>query len=238
MQLSQLVAGELAEREAQRLGIRLRAEDVDEHLGRVNTDLERHVHSVGGESASVEEWIAVARGVDPARYLERLRAEAMRQLLAEYAIRAWVIETGHVRVRLAVLEDREALDEARDALAAGATMAEVARRLSIDETAEQGGLVRFLVATELSPLSRLATHAPIGEVTGPIEDDGRFLLLQVEERTPGRPGPWDLLGPDVTRSLAEHPVEEGEFRQWQVFMEGRYEVDFTPFLELAGEPVE
>jgi hypothetical protein len=97
--------------------------------------------------------------------------------------------------------------------------------------------VSALVESELSPLSRLAFHTEPGTVGGPLEDGDRFLLILVEELHAPRAGSWAEIGAAVEQSLAERPLDETEYRQWELFLDRVHAPDLAPFFELAGEPL-
>lgn len=232
LSLEKLIATRLAFAEAQRLGIRLQPDAVDARSAserrRAEEELER---ANPGKSAA--EVIEVELGQDPERYFDRLREGIVRQLLAERAVRAWTLSNEHVAIRLIVVPEGE-MEGVRARLAAGEEFAALAREASVDDSAEDGGWVPFVVRQELSPLARLAFATPIGEVGGPIPASGHEVLIRVEERAEPLDGDWSALRAPVEKSLAEEPVREGEFLHWKLAMERRYPVDLSPLVDLLG----
>ncbi len=174
----------------------------------------------------------------PDRYLERLREDTRRQLLAERVVRAWTLSNEHAIARVIVVPSETRLEEAQAALAAGEGFAEVARQHSIDPSARSGGLAPPIVRLEESPLSRLAFSAQTGEVAGPLEMMGQFMLLQVERKPEPLRGTWPEIRGAIEDSLEERPVEDGEYLQWKMAQELSYGVDRTPFFQLLGEPLQ
>jgi len=84
-------------------------------------------------------------------------------------------------------DDRGAAERARRELAAGADFAAVARRLSVDPSAELGGDQGELGRDELPPaLADVAFALPPGKVSEIVATPAGFYLLRVERRLPER----------------------------------------------------
>jgi hypothetical protein len=76
----------------------------------------------------------------------------------------------------------------------------------------------------------------VGDVAGPLEQQGRWLLVEVLSRVQGKPALWRVIREEVERSLLERGVEDAEFWQWKERMQRAHPVDITPLFLLAGEP--
>ncbi|QDU69067.1 peptidylprolyl isomerase [Engelhardtia mirabilis] len=232
--LNLLIGARLAQMEADRLGLRLPPELVAE---RSAEHLEGFRAAYLREGETFEQFVRMGLDLDPDRFVERLRADTLRELVTERVVRAWSLGSEYARVRLIVLADDASVEAVQAELLAGRDFAELATERSLDATAEQGGLVPFLARAERAPLSRLAFQTPIGAVGGPLELEGAKVLLKVEDRPQPLRGTWADVGLAVEQSLFAEPVSEEEFLVWQLAMEGRHGVDVRPFHEFVREPL-
>jgi hypothetical protein len=231
--LDKLVAARLALAEADRLGIRLAPEVVEERCAAERAKLEREV-ARGGKGRTVEEFVERELGFEPARFLERFRRATIRQMLAERAVRAASLEAENVALRVIVVAGPAEAEKVREALAKGRDFAEVARELSLDDSKEDGGLVPFVALEERLPLARLASRTPVGEVAGPVPVSDHQFWIRVEERRAPLSGDWSAIGTSIEDSLERNPVRDSEFAQWRLQMERRYPIDLGPLWSLIG----
>ena len=231
--VDRVVATRLAVAEARRLGIRLDETALEERLSFERDELRAEMERRGLD-LTLEAFVRQELGRDPRRYLDRLRQATLRQMLAERAVRAASLGAETVDCRILVVRTEEEMDAARAELAKGRPFADVARELSLDDTAAEGGRVPFLVRQEGSPLARLAFQTEPGAVGGPlVAGDVRFLVL-VEELRPPLEGDWAALEAAVEESLRQHAVSDPEFLRWKLTMERRYPIDLQPLQELLG----
>ena len=186
------------------------------------------------KTKSTDDYIVSELGLDPVRYLERMRRSTIRQMLAERAVRSASLSNESASVRMIVVKGDEGVAAVQAALAEGKDFATVAREHSVDESKERGGLVPFVVRQERSPLARLAFETPVGTIGGPVQLDEHSFFLRVEELRAPIEGDWSALESAVEASLAEHPVQEGEFLHWKLVMEKRYPIDLGPLWSLVG----
>ncbi len=233
--LGELVVGRFTLAEAARLGLRIPDEDLDLAYQRGLDALRREVERVS-PGTSVDEFLQRRRGIDPTIYREHLREQSARALISERVVRSWLLSTEHVVARAIVCENREQLEIVEAALKDGTEFELLARDMSLDpDSAKEGGLLPPITRSD-SAVARLGFVTPVGEVGGPIEEGGSFMLLQVVERPVPLEGNWRSIGLTVEDSLNQRPVHEVEWMQWEEAMFQRYEVDTTPFLELVGQP--
>jgi parvulin-like peptidyl-prolyl isomerase len=231
--IDKLVAARLALAEAERLGIRLAPEAVEERFAADRARLEKEIARTGKERP-LEEFIEERLGFEPKRYLERVRRATIRQMLAERAVRVASFAEESAALRLIVVETPEAVEAVKAALAAGEAFADVARARSVDDSKDQGGLVPFVLPEERSPLARLAFQTPVGEVAGPLPVGDHQFWVRVEEKRPALEGDWATIGDRIEASLAQHPVGDAEFVHWKLTMERRYPIDLGPLWSLVG----
>src|SRR5512144_631938 len=114
---------------------------------------------------TLDRYVDEALGLDPVRYREYLRDESLRGLLAERVVRTWVLESERAEIRVIVVKSEEDSRKVTDALAAGEAFADVAKRLSADGSAKDGGSVPPVVKGD-TPIARLAFQTEVGKVGG------------------------------------------------------------------------
>lgn len=233
--LDKLVMDRLVIAESKRLGVVLDRELVQEAIAQSRQQLGDEITKAGG--SSMEEFIEVRLGLDSATYLARLESATVTDLLTERCLRAFFLENDRVAVRMIVVKEKDQADLVQAAIARGEDFAGLAQTHSIDPSNESGGVIPPVVRSQAS-ISRLAFTTEVGEVGGPLFERGRWIFLLVEERLPARSGGWEVLGPAIEASLADRPLDELEFLQWQASLTSRYEVDTTAFLRLVGEPTQ
>ena len=84
------------------------------------------------------------------------------------------------------------------------------------------------------PVARTAFATQVGSVSAPIQDSRGFVFLKVVGAPDPLEGDWAAIGARVEADLAEQSIEDPEFWQWKDAMYQRYDIDITPFLELAS----
>jgi peptidyl-prolyl cis-trans isomerase C len=232
--LERVVLARLIELEADRLQIAL----PDDQLALAQAAaLVQIVDQIEAESPGVglETWISTRLGLDPERFKSRLKERVKRELLAQRAVRAWFRGQERAEVRILLAEDLKGAEDALRRHAGGEDFAELAKELSVDLSAQDGGRAAPVLRGE-TLLGTIAFATPVGEVSGPTEQQGRWLLVKVLARVQGEPALWGVIREEVERSLVEREVEDAEFWQWKERMQRAHPVDMTPLSRLAGEP--
>jgi len=233
--LEELILARLVMAEARKLGMELDGALVErtaaDAVSKLEAELERREAGM-----SVDEFIRARLGLEPALYRARVRHEAEIDLLASRCVRSWLLASERCEVRVIVIEDLKVVAQVQSALDAGEDFASLARRFSGEESAQVGGRIPPVVRTD-TPLSRLAFATPVGEVGGPVLEDGRSLFLMSEARPEPVTGDWSVVAAEVERSLDLRGIEDPEFWQWKSAMIQSYAVDMEPFFELMDEPV-
>ncbi len=235
--LEQLALSRLVVAEASRMGLVLAPEPVEAAWSRALAELaERAAQETPG--LELEGYIRETLGREPSSFREELRQEILLEALASRVVRAWMLCEERAVVRVIVTETEVDMDKVRAALEAGGDFAELAREHSQEESATSGGLLPPIVRSQAA-LSRLAFLTEVGELGGPVGEQGRIMMIRVEERpTPlDMTAGWTRLGPAVEASLAADAVRDPEYWQWKAAIGRRYEVDFSPLLDLVGEPL-
>lgn len=232
--LQQVILERVIEREAERLSIEVSPELLKEAYLRRLADLEQQVQR-DNPGVSLDEWIASERGLDPVRYREHLREEVRHFLLESLEIRHFILSQEWAEARVIVTEKREEAETALETVRGGAPFARVAAEKSIDPTGAKGGRVPP-VLRNASLLSRLAFGTAAGELGGPVQEGGRWLVIQVEEFHAPLTGSWGEISLAIEASLQELPIDGLEYDAWMQEMRRRYRIDPSPFFELIGEP--
>lgn len=187
------------------------------------------------KNLTLDKYVDRVLGLDPIRYREHVRDDALLALLGERVARTWLLQQEHARIQVIIVESEDALKAVQADLAAGKSFEDVARARSVDPSKEQGGAIAPVVRGP-TPIAKAAFETAIGEVSSPLHDSGVWMILRVDSRPAPESGDWSAVGARVEASLAERPVDPLEVKQWQAAMLDRYEIDMKPFLELVNEP--
>jgi len=238
-QIDNLVLGRLVVAEATRLGVKIDPEMAEAAYTKGLEALEKQIQSSrkAFEKISLDRYVDQFLGLDPKRYRERLRDDALRSLLGARVVRGWLLQSDHAFLSVIVVRSEEDKKTVETELAAGTSFAEVAKLRSKDASAAEGGRIAPIVRGN-TPIASIAFATEPGKVGGPISEGGDFLFVRVEKRGAPLAGAWDVLGPAVETSIGERRnVDQLELEQWRRAMRERYTIDLTPFLRLAGEAV-
>jgi len=232
--LERLVLAHLVKLETERLGVVLAEELLATSQAAAIAQVAEQVEE-SAPGMSLDEWISTRLGLDPAEFKGRLRERVERELLAQRVVRAWFLSQERANVRILLTEDLEGAQAALARHAKGEAFGALARELSVDRSAAEGGRAPAVIRGD-TLLGTVAFEAELGEVAGPFEEQGRFLLVCVDARYEASSGIWGEVRDEVELSLEERGVEDAEFWQWKESMEGVHPVDITPLFRLAGEP--
>ena len=234
-ELDHIVLTRLVAAEAARLGVEVSAElqksTYEAAVAETEKEIQKRRPGVG-----LDAWVDQVLGLDPLAYRERMRADALNQLLAERVTRAFLLQSEHAIVRVIVVKSEADVRAVQEALGKGEAFEEVAKRFSVDGSSKEGGRVPPVVRSDTA-MGKLAFETPVGKVSEPRYNQGAWLIAKVEARPEPKQGTWRELGPAVEADLKARGIEELEFSQWRSAMLRRYQVDISPFLNLSGQPV-
>lgn len=233
-ELDHLVMDRLVLAESRRLGVTVAPAEVEKAYAQATAAIETEIQKKRA-GLTLDRYVNQMLGLDVRHYRERLRDAALKRELASRVIRAWVLQSEHANIRVIVVKDETQLKTVQDALAAGMTFEEAARKHSSESSADDGGRVPPVVRSDTT-MGRLAFATEVGAVGGPKFEQGAWLLIRVDSRPAPLTGTWPDLREAVEKSLAERGVEDLELSQWQATALERYDVDVTPLLRLVGEP--
>jgi hypothetical protein len=232
--LERVVLARLVRMETKRLGVVIGAQELAvaraAALAAVALDVEASTPGL-----ALDEWISTRLGLDPLEFKRRIHERVERELLARRVVRAWLLGQDRAEVRILLATDLATAQAAVERHAGGEDFEELARELSVDRSAAQGGRMAPVIRAETF-LGRAAFNTGVGDVAGPFEQQGRYLLVKVLGRHTGAPGLWREVREQVEASLEERGVEDAEFWQWKERMHGVHPVDISPMFRLAGEP--
>lgn len=233
--LEHMVAAKTIRLEARRMGVELDPDEVDLGLLQTIQEMEALIHE-DNPATSFREFVEVQLGLDSSRYKQQLRHEVERKLLGERVVRAFMMEHERIALKVIVMRSQADIEAVQARLAAGEEFEVLAREVSIDPSSGFGGHVPPILRNG-SALSALAFATPVGTVGGPLEMQGRWLLLEVEERLEPIRGNWAAISEAVIADLRSEPLAEAEFWQWKTEMRDRYKRDLEPFFKLVAQPV-
>ncbi|MBW3539049.1 MAG: peptidylprolyl isomerase [Planctomycetes bacterium] len=224
-----VIEARIIERAVQERGIAIRDEDLQPIADAYRA--EHDLYTAADTHAWLEEQI-----LSVAQFERRLRDRCARELVQDDVtadqIEPWFAEHrtefDTAVVSLIVVRERSVAEElAAQVRDEGADFAELARKHSEDEaTRQRGGMLGRVNREELSPALQAAVfNARPGEVVGPIETDGGFGLIRVEELRLG----------ELTEEIREE-IGERLFQKWMAEQYERAEVGFPLLGILEDEP--
>jgi peptidyl-prolyl cis-trans isomerase C len=234
-QIDRLVLSRLVLEESKRLGLSIDPDFAEKAYADAAVRIEKEIGKKR-PGLSLDRYVDQGLGLDPKVYRERLRDDALRGLLTERVMRAFMLQTEHADLRVLVVKSEEDLKLVQSELAAGKEFEDVAREHSADPSAKDGGRVPPVIRSN-TVMGNLAFETPVGSVGGPKYEQGAWLLAKVVARPEPLVGSWNEIRDTVEASLKERTVEDLEASQWQTAMLRRYDVDITPLMKLVGEPV-
>ena len=229
--LDDLLLSRIVTFEAAALEVRLPDGVIADEVSRRMAGLERTAREVGAPDFEV--YVKRRLGLEVAALRAELEREAAIDLLAPRCVRAWLLSSDRREIRAIAVDDRAAADQVQARLAKGDDFEALAREYSKDPSAEEGGRMPPVVRADQS-LARTAFAIQVGSVSEPIQDARGFVFVKVVGAPDPLEGDWNAIGARVESDLAERPIEDPEFWQWKDAMYQRYDIDITPFLELAS----
>jgi hypothetical protein len=232
--LGKLVTGKMVKAEAERFAITVAPENLAREYTQSVDELRKQVQA-DQPGKSLDEWIAGGLGLDPARFRRGLRDDVENRMLSERVVRHFILTQANVDLAVIVVATEADAQSAMAKVKGGEPFGRVATEMSIDSTGKFGGRIAPVVRNE-SALSRLAFGTPEGELGGPLEEAGRWMLTQTLAVNEPLEGTWTQISAQVEASLGERAMAEPEYWLWKQAANDRAQADFAPFFELIGEP--
>ena len=158
----------------------------------------------------------VEPGVEQRGAVEFLLRAVPRESWTETQVRAYYeahqdafSRSEEVHLRQILVAEREVVEQARDAIAAGEDFAQVAARFSQEPTSQLGGDQGRLAREDL-PVAYADTIFDLsaGEVTEIITADYGFHLFQVVERYPAEVAPLEDVEAEIRQALESQRVDD------------------------------
>jgi len=160
----------------------------------VRLGFERQLVTADAAGGDAVEALLRAEGAPP------IAATAIAAYYAEHAAELRVPE--RVELRAIRTDDRASAERARREIVAGADFAEVARRLSSDPTAQQGGEHGALSHEELpTEFADAVFRLAPGELSNVLAGDAGFYLFRVDRRVPERALELEEVREEIVRKL-------------------------------------
>jgi hypothetical protein len=130
-----------------------------------------------------------ARDLSDKEYRDMVEASLLSRWVNEGFVRSAPEVADQVRIRQIIVGAREDADKVEERLAAGEDFATVAKEMSSDTaTKDAGGEKGWVAQAELdSSYSAKVFALEAGQVSEPLEVQGGFLIVQVEEKQASRP---------------------------------------------------
>ena len=130
-----------------------------------------------------------ARDLSDKEYREMVEASLLTTEVSDGFVRAAPEAADQVRIRLIQVGAQEDADKAVERLNAGEDFATVAKEMSSDTaTKDNGGEKGWVTLEELDPTYAAKVFAlDVGQRSEPLEGQGGFVIIEVEEEQAGRP---------------------------------------------------
>ena len=227
--LAKLATDALARREASRLGVFVRREDVDRAVEEGMEDLRKRVEAESGGRRTLEAFLREEAGTTPAQYRTSLERFTLARRFLETCIRYGALLEDRAVVRVLTTGRRAEAEELLGLLREGADFAVLARERSIGPARADGGKLPPFSRGWEHPVAALAFTLRPGEVGGPVEekkgDATLFHLVRLVERLPGRSVAFAQVEEEVREGLRARPIEEFEYALWHGRASARWKVE-------------
>jgi parvulin-like peptidyl-prolyl isomerase len=129
------------------------------------------------------------RDLSDKEYREMIEAEVLGNKVSDGFVRAAPEAADQVRIRLIQVGAREDAEKVVERLNAGEDFAVVAEEMSSDTTTkDQGGEKGWVTLEQLDDAYAAKVFAmDVGQRSDPLEGEGGFVIVEVEEKEAGRP---------------------------------------------------
>lgn len=215
--LTGLIRSRILEQGAERLGVEVTEEDVDEQQ-------ERAIEEVGGQEAF--DQLIEENNLTEEEVRSQLRDLALQEGVAEELtaeataggdeIRAFYKENyGTAKARHILLETEEEAKKVLERLQEGEDFGELAKEVSTDPSAEQnaGDLGEFDRSQMVPEFAEAVFAAEEGEIVGPVETEFGYHVIEVQSLDPGPPLA------EVEGDISEQLLEEERAQAVQAWLE-------------------
>lgn len=221
MLVNEVLLTDLAEREAEALGVEWSSSDEDDLVRKsVEAEIEADRARYQSQYQMQLEEALKQQGLDLATHRknieDRLRPVAGSSVAIERLARYHSLTTENVKAFRIVVAQRDLAEQLAGKLRQGASFGDLARQHSIDGFRKKGGELPLIVkgASGGGKIETMLFRMKAGEISDVIEEGQAYSIYMVQERSTGRNDPYSSVESEVLRSLAERPVDEDEINQW------------------------
>jgi hypothetical protein len=149
------------------------------------------------------------------RIAERLRPEIGTKIRIERLARHWSLSTECVDASRIVVDERAKAEDLLAKIREGASVTRLAEEHSIDPFRKRGGKLPRVYRGQLpAKAEAMLFSMQAGGVTGVIEEEGRYAIYIVTSVQAKRDIPYADMRDEVSASIEERPVEQGEIEGW------------------------
>jgi parvulin-like peptidyl-prolyl isomerase len=157
----------------------------------VEDEIKKNLNVTGGDAALFKasyDTDRKKRDLSDKEYREKVEAELLTQWVRDGFNRAAPAAADQIRIRQILVGAREDANKVVERLNAGEDFAAVAKEMSSDTTKDAGGEKGWVAIEELDPSYAAKVFAlELGQRSEPLEGQGGFLIVEVEEKQAGRP---------------------------------------------------
>ena len=141
------------------------------------------------------------------------------------------LKVDEVRLQLMALRDEQTASEVLEALRKGENFGTLARDRSVGKRAARGGDTGWVdSATLWPPLRAAVSRMQPRQAHGPLQRDGQFLIVRLEDRRPGRTKTLAEARPEIERRLL--PEKQRDVVQsWLQEQEKKSTIELVPQAE-------
>lgn len=227
--LEQAVRRELVRSEAERAGITVGASALDVAVAKVLKQQDDDFKLAAGPEQDLERYLEDRYGTTPRAYRAIVRQQVIEELFLARVIRYEFQQVDRGRLRLIVLDDRDAANTVREKLKEGANFAALAKQQSIDPSGKQGGLFPPLPLDCPHPLVKDAARLKVGETSDVGEADigGHhvYWIARLEEKLPADTRPYSEQAAAIDKELEARPIDPFEHLEWDRRVRERHAVE-------------
>ena len=226
--LRKLVREELVRREALRLEVFVRREDVDAAVERGLEDLRARVEAESGGRQTLAGFLRNEADTTTEEYRADLERFVVARRFLELVARYDSMSRDRVVLRVIGVPSRKEAEDLLARIREGADFTALARRSSVGPNRAEGGKVPPADRDDPHPAVALAFRLAPGEVGGPVEEKTEsgsiWYLARLLESLPARASSFEKIEEEVRASLHEEPLGEREVGRWRERVEARYGV--------------
>jgi hypothetical protein len=229
--IDNIVLYRLVEREAARLGIRVREAEVEALLDDLLSDQQGRIALKVDERLDLADFVQAQYGKTMDEYRTLIRKTAVFHLLLKRCVRYMELSVKRLRIGIIIVRDLAEAGRIHKKLERGADFETLARQHSVDGSAVSGGLLPPLPAAMDYPVVQEAQVLEQGQFSEvEVSNLGKekvYRILRLVEVLEPLPGAYSALREQVEQSLKVQPlILPDVIRHWQKSMVEEYEIEY------------